>query len=312
MPRELPAALALAALLIIVAIAAPAFFRGSNLADLILNNLPALVAAAGMTLVILAGHIDISVGSQFAICSVAAGLLAKAGMPIPVVILGAALAGAALGAINGALVARAGIPSIVVTLATMIALRDALRWATEGQWVRDLPAGFQWMGLGQSIGGFMLTMIALVVFGLAWALRHLAAGRQLYATGSNAEGARLVGIRTHSVTAGAFILCGAFTGLAAVLNTVRFAEVQSNAGMGLEMKAIAAVVVGGAAITGGRGSMLGTLIGAALLGVAGTALAYLGVNSAWERALQGAIILAAVASSGISRKRVAEPVRSTA
>jgi rhamnose transport system permease protein len=302
--RELPAALALAGLLLIVAIAAPAFFRGSNLADLVLNNLPALVAAAGMTLVILAGHIDISVGSQFAICSVTAGLLAKSGMPIVVVILGAALAGAAMGAINGTLVARAGIPSIVVTLATMIMLRDALRWVTEGEWVRGLPASFQWMGLGQSRGGFALTIVAMIVFAvLAWTLRHLTAGRQLYATGSNLEGARLVGIHTRSVTAGAFILCGALTGLAAVLNTLRFAEVQGNAGVGLEMKAIAAVVVGGAAITGGRGSMLGTLIGAALLGVAGTALAFIGVNSAWERALQGAIILAAVASSGALRDR---------
>ena len=302
MRREVPAALALAALLVIVAIAAPAFFRGSNLADLVLNNLPALVAAAGMTLVILAGHIDISVGSQFAICSVTAGLLAKSGMPIVVVILGAALAGAAMGAINGTLVARAGIPSIVVTLATMIMLRDALRWITEGEWVRGLPASFQWMGLGQSRGGFALAILAMIVFAaLAWTLRHLTAGRQLYATGSNLEGSRLVGIHTRSVTAGAFILCGALTGLAAVLNTLRFAEVQGNAGVGLEMKAIAAVVVGGAAITGGRGSMLGTLIGAALLGVAGTALAFLGVNSAWERALQGAIILAAVASSGVLR-----------
>jgi rhamnose transport system permease protein len=301
--REVPAALALAALLIVVAIAAPTFFRSSNLADLVLNNVPALVAAAGMTLVILAGHIDISVGSQFAICSVAAGLLAKTGAPVLLVILGAALLGAVLGSLNGWLVARVGIPSIVVTLATMILLRDALRWATEGQWVRDLPGGFQWMGLGQSRGGFALTMVAVVFFAvLAWALSNLAAGRQLYATGSNLEGARLVGIPTRSVTAGAFILCGALTGLAAVLNALRFAEVQSNAGVGLEMKAIAAVVVGGAAITGGRGTLLGTLVGAALLGAAGTALAFLGVNPAWERALQGAIILAAVATTSGSQR----------
>lgn len=303
MRREVPAALALAALLIVVAIAAPTFFRSSNLADLVLNNVPALVAAAGMTLVILAGHIDISVGSQFAICSVAAGLLAKTGAPVLLVILGAALLGAVLGSLNGWLVARVGIPSIVVTLATMILLRDALRWATEGQWVRDLPGGFQWMGLGQSRGGFALTMVAVVFFAvLAWALSNLAAGRQLYATGSNLEGARLVGIPTRSVTAGAFILCGALTGLAAVLNALRFAEVQSNAGVGLEMKAIAAVVVGGAAITGGRGTLLGTLVGAALLGAAGTALAFLGVNPAWERALQGAIILAAVATTSGSQR----------
>ena len=186
----------------------------------------------------------------------------------------------------------------------MIVLRDALRWSTGGEWVRDLPANFQWMGLGQSRGGVALGIAAAVILAaLAWALRSLMAGRQLYATGSNLEGARLLGIRTRTITAGAFVLCGAMTGLAAAMNSVRFAEVQGNAGVGLEMKAIAAVVVGGAAITGGRGTLLGTLIGAALLGVAGTALAFLGVNSAWERALQGAIILAAVASSGVLRER---------
>jgi rhamnose transport system permease protein len=302
--REVPAALALGALLAVVAIAAPTFFRGSNLADLALNNLPALIAAAGVTLVILAGHIDISIGSQFAICSVAAGLLARAGMPVIVAILGAAALGAGFGAINGTLVARAGIPSIVVTLASMIVLRDVLRWSTGGEWVRDIPATFQWMGMGQSRGGIVLAIAAAVVLiALAWALRNLAVGRRLYATGSNPEGARLVGIRTRAITAAAFVLCGGMTGLAAAMNSMRFAEVQGNAGVGLEMKAIAAVVVGGAAITGGRGTLLGTLIGVALLGVAGTALAYLGVNSAWERALQGAIILAAVASSGVIRKR---------
>jgi rhamnose transport system permease protein len=301
--REIPAALALGALLAIVAIAAPTFFRGSNLADLGLNNLPALIAAAGVTLVILAGHIDISIGSQFAICSVASGLLARAGMPAMVAILGAAALGAIFGAINGTLVARAGIPSIVVTLATMIVLRDALRWTTGGAWVRDLPATFQWMGLGQARGGVVFAIAAAVVLtALAWALRNLGAGRRLYATGSNLEGARLVGIRTRAITAGAFVLCGAMTGLAAAMNSMRFAEVQGSAGVGLELKAIAAVVVGGAAITGGRGTLAGTLIGSALLGVAGTALAYLGVNSAWEKALQGAIILAAVASSGVMRE----------
>jgi rhamnose transport system permease protein len=302
--RGAPAGLALAALLVIVAIAAPSFFRSSNLADLALNNLPALLAAAGVTLVILAGHIDISIGSQFAIASVAAGLLAKSGVPIVIVIACAALVGALFGALNGWLVARAKIPSIVVTLATMIVLRDALRWATEGAWVRDLPSGFQWMGLGQARGGWMLALIAAIVFAaIAWALRNLSAGRFLYATGSNQEGARLSGIRTEWVTASAFVACGALTGLAAVLNSLRFAEVQGNAGVGLEMKAIAAAVVGGAAITGGRGTLLGTLIGAALLGVAGTALAFLGVNSAWEKALQGAIILAAVAASGVLNGR---------
>lgn len=277
---------------------APSFFHASNLADVGVNNLPLLVAAVGMTLVILTGNIDISIGSQFAICSVVAGLLAKAGAPMIAVALGTALVGGVFGALNGFLVARAKIPSIVVTLASMIMLRAGLQWATEGSWVRDLPRQFQWLGLGQMRGALVLAVVSLAVFAaFAWALRNLVAGRQLYATGSNLEGARLVGIRTENVVWSTFVLMGALTGLAALLNTLRFTEVQANGGIGLELKAIAAVVVGGAAITGGRGTLWGTLAGVALLGVIGTALAFLGVNAAWEKAIQGAIILAAVAAN---------------
>ena len=112
--------------------------------------MPALIVALGATLVILTGNIDISAGSMFAICGVAAGVLAKAGAPMILVAVGACLTGAALGGLNGALVAYARIPSVVVTLATMVALRDALRWSTQGAWVQDLPAGFQWFGLSQA------------------------------------------------------------------------------------------------------------------------------------------------------------------
>jgi len=290
--------LALAVLLAAVAMLAPSFFRGSNLADLVVNNLPLLVASVGMTLVILAGHVDISIGSQFAICSVAAGELAKAGAPLAVVALGAGLLGALFGAINGSLVARARIPSIVVTLATMIMLRNGLQWATEGRWVRDLPPTFQWFGLGQLRGAVVLSVISAIIFAaFAWGLRNLIAGRQLYATGSNLEGARLAGIRTDRVVFSAFVLTGALTGVASWLNALRFTEVPGNNGLGLELEAIAAVVVGGAAITGGRGTLWGTLAGVALLGAIGTALEFLGVNAAWEKAVQGAIILAAVSAS---------------
>ena len=132
------------------AVSRPDFSPLENQSDLLLANMPVLIVALGMTLIILTGEIDISVGSQFAICSVAAGCSRKSGCPRCWRGLAACLAGAALGAINGALVAWVRIPSIVVTLATMVALRDGLRWATEGAWVQDLPPGFQWFGLTQS------------------------------------------------------------------------------------------------------------------------------------------------------------------
>jgi rhamnose transport system permease protein len=295
--REVSTAAALAALLVIVALASPSFFSSGNLSDLALNNAATLIVAIGMTMVILAGEIDISVGSQFAVCSVASGWLATVGVPIPLLLPSVLAIGAALGAVNGLFAGLLRLPSIIVTLAMMVAWRDGLRWTTQGAWVQNLPAEFQWLGLGQNIGHWMIVAAAGVTFaGFAWALRKLGAGRAIYAVGSDAEAARLAGIEPRRVVFAMFVLMGALSGLAALLNAVRFSVVPGNPGMGLELKAIAAVVVGGTAITGGRGTLVGTLIGVALLGTIGTALTFLGINPFWEKAIQGAIILAALAS----------------
>ena len=295
--RELAAAMAYVTLLLIVGVAAPLFFGAGNLRDIAVNNAPVLLVAVGMTMVILVGQIDISVGSQFAVCSVAAGLMAKAGIPIPLLLPCVMALGAAMGALNGFLVGWLGLPSIIVTLGMLTAWRDFLRWSTQGAWVQDLPAGFQWFGLGQMAGQILIVATALIVLaGFAWALRNLGAGRAIYAVGSDAEAARLSGIEPQRVVFGVFVLMGALVGLASLLNAVRFSAVPSNAGLGLELAAVAAVVVGGTEITGGRGTLVGTLIGAALLGTIGTALTFLGINPFWERAIQGAIILAALVS----------------
>lgn len=293
--REWSVAGASIVLLIFVAVFAPGFFSLANLRDLVLSNAPVLVVAIGMTLIILAGQIDISVGSQFAIASVMAGVLSKLGLPVPVLAVVIAGIGALMGALNGVLVARFGIPAIVVTLATMISLRDGLRWATEGKWVQGLPDNFQWFGLGQTIGQIVLVVVvALILVMFGWALRNVAAGRAVYATGSDREAARLCGINPVRVVFAVFVAGGTLTALAGLLNSVRFADIQSNAGVGLEMKAIAAVVVGGTSINGGRGTLVGTLLGVALLGTIGTALTFLGISPFWEKAMQGAIILVAV------------------
>ncbi len=301
--REISAALAYLALLVAVGIIAPPFFSATNLRDLTTNNAPVLIVAVGMTLIILVGQIDISVGSQFAVCSVAAGVLAKSGMPMPLVLLCVIAIGGLLGSINGVLVAWLRMPAIVVTLAMLVAWRDGLRWVTEGAWVQDLPANFQWFGLGQARGQWLIVIIALVVLVIfGWMLRNLGAGRAIYAVGSDPEAARLAGIEPQRVVFSAFVLMGALTGLAALLNALRFSSVPGNAGLGLELKAIAAVVVGGTAITGGRGTLIGTLIGAALLGTIGTALTFAGINPFWEKAIQGAVILAALVSDVVLRR----------
>jgi rhamnose transport system permease protein len=293
--REISVVIAIGALACLLAIAAPGYFARENLSDLFLANIPVLVVALGMTLVILTGQIDISVGSIFAICAVAAGVLAKSGLPVPAAALAGCVIGAGLGAINGALVAYVRIPSIVVTLASMVALRDALRWQTQGGWVQDLPSNFQWFGLTQAAYPFVtFFVVVLLVFLFGWALRNMGVGRVVYATGSNAEGARLAGIDTSLITLSAFVITGTLTGFAAVLNSVRFNQIPSNTGLGLEMKVIAAVIVGGAAITGGVGTIAGTVLGVILLSAIGPALTFLGVSAYWERAIQGGIILTAI------------------
>lgn len=293
--RELSVAASIAVLALVLAFLAPAYFSGENLADLFLANMPVLLIALGMNMVILTAEIDISVGSMFAVCGIVAGVLAKLGMPVVLAGFGAVLAGVAMGAINGALVAYVRIPSIVVTLATMVALRDGLRWATQGAWVSDLPPGFQWLGLSQASYPALIACTAVTfVAAIGWGLRNLAGGRAVYATGSNTEAARLAGIDTRLTIFGVFAVTGALTGIAAVLNSVRFDQIPSNAGLGLEMKVIAAVVVGGTAITGGSGSVAGTVLGVILLGAIGPALTFLGISAYWEQALQGAIILAAI------------------
>lgn len=166
--------------------------------------------------------------------------------------------------------------------------------------MQNLPENFQWFGLGQALGQALIivsALLLLIVF--AWILRNVSAGRAVYAVGSDSEAARLTGIEPQRVVFAVFCLMGALVGLAAALNAARFSIVPSNAGIGLELKAIAAVVVGGTAITGGRGTLLGTLIGVALLGTIGTALTFAGINPFWEKAIQGAIILASLVSDSV-------------
>jgi rhamnose transport system permease protein len=302
--REWPSLIALAMLYLFLAFASPGFFAANNLRDLALTNMSVLLVATGMTLVIVVAQIDISVGSLFAVTSIVCGLSAKAGMPIWLLPVCALIVGSALGAVNGALISFVKAPSIVVTLATMVAWREALRWVTSGAWVEGLPDNFQWFGLGQTIGQAVIVASAVLLFAaLWWASQNLSALRAVYATGSDTEAARLAGISTTQVVFWVFVLMGALTGIASVLNAVRFSDVPANGGIGLELEAIGAVVVGGTPITGGRGSLLGTFIGVLLLGSIGPALTFLSINSYWEKAIQGAIILLTVLFDALSAHR---------
>jgi len=302
--RELSVALALGGLLLFLAVAAPGFFQPQPLLSLLTREAPTLVVACGMALIIICRQIDISVGSQFAVCSVCAGLLAAMKWPLALVLPASVGIGALMGALNGALVAGLRLPSIVVTLATMVTWRKGLDWLRQGEFV-NLPDGVQWFGLGQTAGQWTLIVTAVMLLVLlALAMKNLSAGRFVYAVGSDAEAARLAGIRPQLTTFCVFVFMGALTGLAAMMNVAQSPQVDPKSGTGLELKTIAAVVVGGVAISGGRGNLWGAFVGLLLLACISPALTHLHVEPYWERAIQGAIILLAVVADGVRNRKL--------
>ena len=304
--RELSVLSALILLLLLMAIFTPNFFDPQPLLSRLTAAAPRLILACGVALVIIARQIDISIGSLFAVCGTCAGLLAAAKVPVSVAMFAALVIGALGGMINGALVAGLGLPSIVVTLATMVTLREALRLAQQGVFI-NLPDAAQWFSLPMRVGQSLVCITAVIVLVvLSFAMRHLAAGRFIYAVGSNAEGARLAGIRARIVTFAVFTVMGALAGLAAVLNMVQSPQVDPNTGRGMELEAIAAAVVGGVSVSGGRGKLWGVFLGLLLLVCIGPALTYAGGKPHWERAIQGTIIVFAVIADGFrNRKAIA-------
>lgn len=308
--REISIALAIVGLLLLMALLAPAFFRPEHLKDKLVANAPVLVVAIGMTLIIIAKQIDISVGSQFSVCGILTALAAQQDWPLPLVVLVAIGCGALMGAVNGWFVAQLKLPAIVVTLATMVIYRESLRWWREGEFVRGLQDRLQWFGMGQVAGQWIIVGVAvLILVGMLLALWLMPAGRSVYAVGSNHEAARLVGDHPERVLFGCFVLIGALTGLAALLGSVRFGDIDPGAGNGLELQVIAAVVIGGSSISGGRGNLIGTTLGVVLLGLIGPALVFLHIQPQWEKALQGAIILVAVATESLGTAKKAKTSR---
>ncbi len=208
-----------------------------------------------------------------------------------------------MGALNGVLVAGLGLPSIVVTLATMVTLRETLRWLRQGVLI-NIGSAKQWFGLSQTQGQWTIIVVAfLILVTLALAMKHLSAGRFVYAVGTDAEAARLSGIRPRLVTFLCFVFIGALSGLAAMMAAVQSPQVDPNAGVGLELRVIAAAVVGGVSISGGRGNLWGVLVGLLLLASISPALTYLGIEAYWEKAIQGGVILLAVVADGLRNRQ---------
>lgn len=312
--RELGIVAALVLLIGITGILEPRFLEAANLRNLALNASIFAILAVGQTLVLITRNVDLSVGSVLGLAAFMAGdLLSKnPGMPLPLVfVLGMALGGAC-GLLNGVLTTWGRVPALVVTLGTLYAFRGLAFLWTNGRQVNaeTLPDAFLNLGTDSVLGVPFLVLIALAVVLIVgqW-LRDYRAGRELYAIGSNPEGARLAGVRSDRRVLTAFILAGALAGLGGMLFTARFGTVDATAGTSYELTVIAAAVVGGVAIFGGTGSVYGAALGALLLGTITSSLIVLRIEAFWQQAAVGALLLSAIAFDRLIAVRVEAALR---
>jgi rhamnose transport system permease protein len=299
----------LAVLIVVVGLQAPRFLALGNFESILQSVSITAIVAVGETLVILTRNVDLSVGSIVGLSAfTSAHLLAQhQGMSLVLVFLFGAALGCVLGAVNGVLVAYAGIPAIVVTLATLNIYRGLDFAIAGGNEVSayQVPASFLNIAAARIFSIPLLAIIAAVIALVAgYLLRYSRQGRQLYAIGSNPDAAQVVGIQKERLVFGAFVTSGVLSGLAGVLWASYFATIDSGAATGLELLVIAAVVVGGVNIFGGSGSILGAMLGAILLGTIQDALGILGIDQFWIQAVYGAAILVAVTLDAVITRQV--------
>ena len=284
-----------------------AFFSLTNLLNVALSVAVIGILGTGMTAVILTGGIDLSVGSAVALAGVAAASAAHAvSQPLVAafVALGVALAvGAGGGLFTGALVARLQMPPFLVTLALLSIERGLAFLVSGGRSMGGLPRPFEWLGQGIVLGVPVPVWLMAGVFVVAWfVLTRTTWGRWVYAVGGNPEAAWLAGVDTRAVITGTYVANGILVGLAGAVLAARLGAAVPNAGLGYELDVIAAVVVGGTALTGGRGSVVGTLIGAVCIGLLNNALNLADVDPYLQRVAVGGVILAAVLVDRLRRR----------
>lgn len=285
----------LVAVCVAMVFASDSFLSAANLENVLRQVSINAIIGVGMTCVILTGGIDLSVGSVMALSgTLAAGLLVAGANGAAALAAGIGV-GVALGAANGLFVAFAGMPPIIVTLATMGIARGLALIYTGGYPIDGLPDWVRFFGSGKVLGVQMPVLTMLAVYALAWLmLERMPFGRYVYAIGGNEHATRLSGVRVSRVKLAVYTFAGLTSALAALVLTGRLMSGQPNAGGGFELDAIAAVVMGGTSIAGGRGSIVGTLVGALLLGVLNNGLNMIGVNPYVQNVIKGAIILLAI------------------
>jgi ribose transport system permease protein len=281
------------------------FLTGENISNIIRQVSINGILAVGMTFVILTGGIDLSVGSVMAFTgTIMVGLMINNGMPAIAAVLIGIVLGALLGYINGLFIARARIPAIIVTLAMMEVARGAALLYTGGYPLSGVSKSYGFIGRGYLFGVIpMPAVIMILVFIIAYIiLNHLPIGRYIYAIGGNEEAVRLSGVKVKRIKAFVYLVSGITAAISGLIMTSRLSSGQPMAGEGYELDAIAAVVLGGTSIAGGRGHIFGTILGALLLGVLSNGLNLMGVSPYVQRVLKGAIIVGAIYYSSFRQK----------
>ncbi|MEZ9059197.1 ribose ABC transporter permease [Vibrio pelagius] len=291
--------IALIFLIVIVSFLNPNFFTVDNILNILRQTSVNAIIAVGMTLVILTAGIDLSVGSVLALCGAFAASMIGMEVPVLVAVPTALVAGAALGAISGVIIAKGKVQAFIATLVTMTLLRGVTMVYTDGRPIStgftDTADAFAWFGTGYAMGIPVPVWIMTVVFAAVWyLLNHTRFGRYVYALGGNESATRLSGIDVDKVKIGVYAICGLLAAVAGIIVASRLSSAQPTAGMGYELDAIAAVVLGGTSLAGGRGRIMGTLIGALIIGFLNNALNLLDVSSYYQMIAKAVVILLAV------------------
>jgi ribose/xylose/arabinose/galactoside ABC-type transport system permease subunit len=259
-----------------------------------------------MSMVIISGNIDISIGSLIGVLATVSGTLAVDGAPIVVTWLAPLVVGMLIMALQGAIIAYLRIPAIVVTLGMLSILKGGLISVTGGKWITDLPDSFHLADI-ELFGAVPMPVFLMIVATIlaAWCMRYSARGRAIYAVGGNAEAARLCGISRPRTIVMVFALHGLFAGIAALLYATQLRVIQSTVPPNLELTIITASVVGGVSILGGVGTVIGSTLAAVLIAEIASALVFIDVSPYWIRAVQGVLILVTVIADILRRRRMA-------
>lgn len=299
-------ALILVGLSLALTIGTDKFLTQSNLFSVARAFSYIAIIAIGEAMVIISGGVDLSVGSIYGFGGLVGAItMSTWGLPIPIGILMGLAVGAAFGLVNGLLITKIGMPPFIVTLGMLSVVRGLAYAVTSGYPVRT-PVGFNALGQGY-VGVVPLPVIYLVFLAVIFSffLKKTVLGRRIYAIGGNEEAARTSGIRVHNVKLVVYVLAGALAAFAGLTATARLGVAQSTAGVGYELDVVAAVIIGGASLSGGKGSILGAILGAAIMGVLRNGLVLLNVSAYWQQAVIGLVIIAAIAADQWRQNRQA-------